>query len=296
VPTIYYNLIQHYEDSNYSQTEKKHIRQSLQRNIRLMMCGSAALPAPIMNKWHSITGHWLLERYGMTEIGMALSNPLHGTRVPGAVGLPLPGVSVQIVDSESGASLAEGDANGTTVHSDAASKGGDLLVRGPSVFLEYWNRPTATAESFTDDGWFKTGDTAAFYDNTYHIMGRTSTDIIKSGGYKISALDVERHLLAHPDISDVAVLAVDDIKWGEIVAAVVVTKQEVDVGELHQWSKLHIPSYSIPRLWKFVGELPRNAMGKVNKKLLATMFYTESEQDKRLLVNSYFQELIFPSK
>jgi malonyl-CoA/methylmalonyl-CoA synthetase len=82
VPTIYYNLIQHYEDSNYSQTEKKHIRQSLQRNIRLMMCGSAALPAPIMNKWHSITGHWLLERYGMTEIGMALSNPLHGTRVP----------------------------------------------------------------------------------------------------------------------------------------------------------------------------------------------------------------------
>ncbi|XP_028813046.1 acyl-CoA synthetase family member 3, mitochondrial isoform X1 [Denticeps clupeoides] len=276
VPTIYAKLIQHYEQ-NFTQTHvKDYIRAVCQERIRLMVSGSAALPQPVLQRWAEITGHTLLERYGMTEIGMALSNPLMGCRTPGAVGTPLPGMEVRIVmTNTTNAIIAEGNSRETQVRAGLEGKEGELMVRGPSVFKEYWNRPEETRGSFTEDGWFKTGDTAVYRDGVYWIMGRTSVDIIKSGGYKISALDVERHLLAHPDIIDVAVIGVKDPTWGQKVVAVVQLQKgvELSLAELKAWARDHMASYTIPTGLLLVKEMPRNQMGKVNKKDLMKQFY-----------------------
>jgi len=215
VPTIYAKLLQHAEKEGLS----SHTITEASKDIRLMVSGSAALPTPVLEKWKELTGHTLLERYGMTEIGMALSNPLDGTRTPGAVGSPLPGVKARIVrwtDSESGYGvLAEGDSSSVSVD---ISEEGELLISGPNVFQEYLNKPEATKKEFTEDGWFKTGDTAKVENGIFKILGRTSVDIIKSGGYKISALDVERILLTHQNIQDIAVVGVEDLTWGQKVA------------------------------------------------------------------------------
>nr|XP_009913315.1 PREDICTED: acyl-CoA synthetase family member 3, mitochondrial-like isoform X2 [Haliaeetus albicilla] len=162
VPTIYAKLIEYY-DKHFSQPQvQDFVRAFCQENIRLMVSGSAALPVPVLEKWKSITGHTLLERYGMTEIGMALSNPLHGVRVPGSVGTPLPGVEVRIATEtlkNGGRSYtihAQGDEDNTQVTPGLEGQEGELLVKGPSVFRKYWNRPRETADAFTPDGWFKT--------------------------------------------------------------------------------------------------------------------------------------------
>uniref|UniRef100_A0A8C9FEB6 Acyl-CoA synthetase family member 3 n=1 Tax=Pavo cristatus TaxID=9049 RepID=A0A8C9FEB6_PAVCR len=243
VPTIYAKLIEYY-DEHFSQPQvQDFVRAFCQENIRLMVSGSAALPVPVLKKWKAITGHTLLERYGMTEIGMALSNPLHGARVPGAVGTPLPGVEVRIATETvrgGGRSYtihAQGDEHGTQVTPGLEGQEGELLVRGSSVFREYWNRPKETREAFTPDGWFRTGDTAAYHDGVYWIKGRTSVDIIKNGGFKISALEVERQLLAHPHIADVAVIGPPDMVWGQRVSAVVQLRrgEMLSVKELKEW-------------------------------------------------------------
>ncbi|XP_077375588.1 malonate--CoA ligase ACSF3, mitochondrial isoform X2 [Festucalex cinctus] len=157
VPTIYSKLI-HYYDQHFTQPHvKDFVKAMCKERIRLMVSGSAALPLPILQRWEDITGHTLLERYGMTEIGMALSNPLKGPRIPGAVGLPLPTVEVRIVMNNTTNTIVEGNHRETQVRSGLDGKEGELLVRGPSVFKEYWNKPQDTLESFTDDGWFKTG-------------------------------------------------------------------------------------------------------------------------------------------
>ena len=135
-----------------------------------MVCGSAALPVTILNKWRKISGHTLLERYGMTEIGMALSNRLKGRRFPGYVGKPLANVQVRITDEEN-KNLPIG-------------LPGEIQVKGPLVFKKYWNRDKETKESFTEDGWFKTGDIGIIENNNFKILGRNSIDIIKSGAYK----------------------------------------------------------------------------------------------------------------
>ncbi|KAM8877166.1 malonate--CoA ligase ACSF3, mitochondrial [Synchiropus picturatus] len=276
VPTIYSKLIQYY-DQHFTQPHvKDYVKAVCKERIRLMVSGSAALPLPTLQRWENITGHTLLERYGMTEIGMALSNPLHGPRIPGAVGLPLPGVDVRIVMNNSvNTTIVEGNHRDTKLRSDFEGKEGELLVRGPSVFKEYWNKPQETKESFTDDGWFRTGDTAVFRDGVYWIMGRTSVDIIKSGGYKISALDVERHLLAHPDIADVAVIGAPDATWGQRVTAVVQLKQgaSLTLTDLKSWAREHMAPYNIPTGLLLVEEMPRNQMGKVNKKDLLRQFF-----------------------
>ena len=132
-----------------------------------MVSGSAALPVSTLERWKEVSGHTLLERYGMTEIGMALSNPLRGERVPGSVGRPLPGVEVRLV-GEHGEPVATGTP-------------GEIEVRGPSVFKEYWGKPEATREAFRD-GWFRTGDTAVVENGVYRILGRTNIDILKTGG------------------------------------------------------------------------------------------------------------------
>lgn len=275
VPTIYSKLIQHF-DQHFSQPRvRDFVKAVCKERIRLMVSGSAALPQPILERWEEITGHVLLERYGMTEIGMALSNPLKGCRTPGAVGTPLPGVEVRIVMTNStNTIIAEGNSKETRVRTGLEGKEGELMVRGPSVFREYWNKPLETAEAFTDDGWFKTGDTAVYRDGVYWIMGRTSVDIIKSGGYKISALEVERHLLAHPLITDVAVIGVRDATWGQKVTAVVQLQRgaSLSLAELKAWAREHMAPYTIPTGLVVVEEMPRNQMGKVNKKDLLKQF------------------------
>src|SRR5690606_11560704 len=173
-----------------------------------------------------ITGHVLLERYGMTEIGMALSNPLAGKRVPGKVGGPLPGVEVALID-EDGEILS-----GPTE--------GEIIVKGPNVFLEYWQRPSETSESFMEDGWFRTGDAAERdAESIYRILGRKSVDIIKSGGYKISALEIEEVLREHPSIADCAVVGVPDEEWGERVSAAIVPTGEGELSgdSLKEWCR-----------------------------------------------------------
>nr|XP_049574261.1 malonate--CoA ligase ACSF3, mitochondrial isoform X1 [Syngnathus scovelli]XP_049574262.1 malonate--CoA ligase ACSF3, mitochondrial isoform X1 [Syngnathus scovelli] len=295
VPTIYSKLI-HYYDQHFTQPHvKDFVRAVCKEKIRLMVSGSAALPLPTLQRWQEITGHTLLERYGMTEIGMALSNPLKGPRVPGAVGLPLPGVEVRIVmENMNNAIIVEGNHRENQVGGNSSiktfltskrplsqvrpgleRKEGELLVRGPSVFKEYWNKPQDTIASFADDGWFKTGDTAVFKDGVYWIMGRTSVDIIKSGGYKISALEVERHLLAHPDIMDVAVLGAPDDTWGQKVTAVVQLKEghDLTLPDLKTWARERMASYVVPTGLLVVEQIPRNQMGKVNKKDLLRHFF-----------------------
>ncbi|XP_061558294.1 malonate--CoA ligase ACSF3, mitochondrial isoform X1 [Phycodurus eques] len=276
VPTIYSKLIDYY-DQHFTQPHvKDFVKAVCKERIRLMVSGSAALPLPTLQRWEDITGHTLLERYGMTEIGMALSNPLKGPRIPGAVGLPLPGVEVRIVmNNTTNTTIVEGNHRESQVRPGLAGKEGELLVRGPSVFKEYWNKPQDTTESFTDDGWFKTGDTAVFKDGAYWIMGRTKVDIIKSGGYKISALEVERHLLAHPDIIDIAVIGAPDDTWGQKVTAVVQLKegQSLTLPELKTWAREHMAPYTIPTGLLLVDEIPRNQMGKVNKKDLLRLFF-----------------------
>ncbi|XP_068436324.1 malonate--CoA ligase ACSF3, mitochondrial [Clinocottus analis] len=276
VPTIYSKLIQYY-DHHFTQPHvKDFVKAVCKERIRLMVSGSAALPLPTLQRWEEITGHTLLERYGMTEIGMALSNPLRGSRIPGAVGLPLPSVEVRIVlNNTTNSAIVEGNHLETRVHPGLEVKEGQLLVRGPSVFKEYWNKPQETTESFTDDGWFKTGDTAVYKHGVFWIMGRSSVDIIKSGGYKISALEVERHLLAHPDIIDVAVIGAPDATWGQKVTAVVQLKngQTMTLPELKTWARQHMAPYTIPTGLLLVEEVPRNQMGKVNKKDLLRHFF-----------------------
>lgn len=276
VPTIYAKLI-HYYDQHFTQPHvKDFVKAVCKERIRLMVSGSAALPLPTLQRWEEITGHTLLERYGMTEIGMALSNPLKGPRIPGAVGLPLPGVEIRIVmNNATNTTIVEGTHKETQVCPGLEGKEGELLVRGPSVFSEYWDKPYETKESFTHDGWFKTGDTAVYKDGVYWIMGRSSVDIIKSGGYKISALEVERHLLAHPDIIDVAVIGAPDATWGQKVTAVVQLKQGacMTLTELKTWAREHMAPYTIPTGLVLVEEMPRNQMGKVNKKDLLRHFF-----------------------
>jgi malonyl-CoA/methylmalonyl-CoA synthetase len=241
-----------------NETEQQKIGRSLEP-FRLMVSGSAALPVSVLEEWREVSGHTLLERYGMTEMGMAISNPYRGERKPGYIGQALPGVMVRIVDEEQ-----DEVANGTA---------GEIQVKGPNVFSEYWNKPRETADSFTEDGWFKTGDIAVYENGSYRILGRNSVDIIKSGGYKISALEIEEVLRTHPKINDCGVVGIPDQEWGELVGAcLVVTGEPPNLEELGSWLKERLPAYKIPRTYIIRSDLPRNVMGKVTKKALKSMF------------------------
>ena len=256
VPTIYYKLIAYWKRLPLDDQEK--ISESL-KNFRLMVSGSAALPVSVLKKWKEISGHTLLERYGMTEIGMAISNPYNWERKPGYIGQALPNVQIRITD-ENGLLQTEG-------------RQGQIEVKGPNVFKEYWNKPEATAEVFTLDGWFKTGDIAILEKGAYKILGRNSVDIIKSGGYKISALEIEEVLRTHPDIKECGIVGIPDEEWGEIIgASLILNKKEIDLGQLKNWLKDKLPNYKIPRRYIIQEDLPRNVMGKVTKNELKGMF------------------------
>lgn len=281
VPTMYMKLIEEY-DKIFSKNErmKEYIRAVCSQKIRLMVSGSAPLPTPIFQRWEEITGHRILERYGMSETGMVLSNPLNGNRKPGFVGTPLPSVEVQIareIPGQGSVILVTGSSRGSNVMSDKLISG-ELQVKGPSVFNAYWKRPKTTKNDFTSSGWFKTGDTAEFVDGSYRILGRTTVDIIKTGGYKVSAIEVETHLLGHPDIEDVAVVGLSDITWGQKVAAVVVAREhsEIILSKIREWAKDRMAPYAIPTVLKVVEKLPKNSMGKVNKTELLKQIFPSS--------------------
>jgi len=270
VPTIYRNLIAYWNQS--AEEEGRKMSQACQK-FRLMVSGSAALPVSVLEEWRKITSHTLLERYGMTEIGMGLSNPLRGVRKPGYVGIPLPDVQVKLV-ADDGKQLPPN-----------AGTPGEIYVRGPNVFLEYWRRPEATQESFAD-GWFKTGDVAVQdeVDGYYRILGRRSIDIIKTGGYKISALEIEEVFRTHPAVRECAVVGVPDEYWGERVCAALILNPGMRVSEpkLHEWAKSRIAGYKVPKEIQIVTDLPRNAMGKVVKPELKRMFTKANEGSSEL--------------
>ena len=256
VPTIYYKLISYWEECPSQEQNKLSEAAS---KLRLMVSGSAALPVPVLEKWRRITGQTLLERYGMTEIGMGLSNSYRGERRPGHVGLPLPGVQMRLVD-----------VNNNSVRENEP---GEFQIKGPSVFKEYWQKPEATQKVFTEGGWFITGDIGMLNDGVYKILGRESVDIIKSGGYKISALEIEDVLRKHEFVDDCAVVGLPDEEWGEVVSACIVsTEAELDTSSVSDWLKEQLPAYKIPRNYILRQELPRNVLGKVTKNELKKMF------------------------
>jgi len=259
VPTIYFKLIAHWKQ--YKEQDQEEISKHL-KNFRLMVSGSAALPVSVLEEWRTISGHTLLERYGMTEMGMAISNPYRGERKPGYIGQALPGVSIRLAD-ENDLMVAEGNP-------------GEIQIKGANVFKEYWGKPKETQESFCEGGWFKSGDIAVYEEGAYKILGRNSVDIIKSGGYKISALEIEEVLRTHPDIKDCGVVGLPDPEWGEIIAAGLVPKDNtLDLEALKIWLKEFLPGYKTPRKYELLEELPRNVMGKVTKKELKHLFINE---------------------
>ncbi len=255
VPTIYFSLIDFLQSPKNKNID---IAKNSFREMRLMMSGSAALAPEIHKKWKELTGQDLLERYGMTEIGMALSNPLHGEKRAGSVGQPLPNVEICLM--EEGKVISE------------QNKPGEIMIKGPQVFLEYWNRTSESKDSFFE-GWFKTGDIAELSNGYYKILGRESVDIIKTGGYKISALEIEDTLLKHPSVKECAVIGIEDTKWGEIVAAAISsTNQVISLEDIQSWSKNYLSDYKVPRKLIFLEDLPKNAMGKVVKQDLRDYF------------------------
>ena len=256
VPTIYTKLIAAWDAS--SPDRRKVLREEC-AGMRLMVSGSAALPVSTLLRWKEISGHTLLERYGMTEIGMALSNPLHGDRVPGSVGKPLPGVEVQLV-GEDGTPVSPGTP-------------GEIEVRGPGVFTEYWGKPDATRAAFRA-GWFRTGDMAVVENGVYRILGRTSIDVLKTGGHKVSALEIEEVLREHPAVAECVVVGVPDAEWGERVAAAAVLNegQMLDLPSLRTFALKFLAAYKVPSRLLVLDALPRNAMGKVVKPSVVQLF------------------------
>ncbi|MEK7727435.1 MAG: acyl-CoA synthetase [candidate division KSB1 bacterium] len=259
VPTIYVKLIAAWEAAPVA---LQSVWSQAAAQMRLMVSGSAALPVRVLEQWRVITGHILLERYGMTEIGMALSNPLHGERRASHVGAPLPNVEVRRVDE-----------HGNVVCGETP---GEIQVRGPNVFLEYWRKPEATAAAFRGE-WFCTGDIAVVENGSYRILGRASVDIIKTGGYKVSALEMEEVLREHPSIAECAVVGVADAEWGERVCAAIVLREasELSLTDLREWGKSRLAIYKLPTRLLALAELPRNAMGKVIKPEIVELFARE---------------------
>jgi malonyl-CoA/methylmalonyl-CoA synthetase len=261
VPTIYHRLIATWESASPErQVELSHGC----AKIRLMVSGSAALPVSTLEHWKKISGHILLERYGMTEIGMAISNPLHGRRIPGSVGNPLPGVEVQLT-ADDGTLIEPGNP-------------GEIEVRGPSVFAEYWGKPEATRNAFRN-GWFRTGDTAVFENGAYRILGRSSIDILKTGGHKVSALEIEEVLRQHPAIVECAVVGVPDEEWGERVGAALILRPgtSLDLPTLREWAREKLSAHKLPSLLMILETLPRNAMGKMLKPAITKLFIHDAK-------------------
>ena len=221
--------------------------------MRLFVSGSAPLAAQILEDFRALFGHTILERYGMSETLMNLSNPYIGERRAGTVGFPLPGVSVRLLNSD-GAEAADGET-------------GELHLRGPNVFAGYWKRPDATRAAFAD-GWFRTGDLAVRSpDGYYTLVGRRS-EVIISGGFNIYPREIEEFLTEQPEIAEAAVVGLPDRLRGEVPVAYIVMRTPVESQDLEARCRGTLASFKTPRAFITVEKLPRNALGKIQKHLL----------------------------
>ncbi|HUN94612.1 MAG TPA: malonyl-CoA synthase [Bradyrhizobium sp.] len=231
------------------------------KHMRLFISGSAPLLADTHREWQARTGHAVLERYGMTETNMNTSNPYDGERVPGAVGFPLPGVSIRVTDPETGKELAR-----ETI--------GMIEVKGSNVFKGYWRMPEKTKAEFRDDGFFITGDLGKIDDKGYvHIVGR-GKDLVISGGFNVYPKEIESEIDAMPGVVESAVIGVPHEDFGEGVTAVLVCSKGADVSEASVLAALEgrLAKFKMPKRVFVVDELPRNAMGKVQKNILRDMY------------------------
>ena len=254
VPTYYTRLL------NHSNLDK-----DIVRNIRLFISGSAPLLDDTFNKFHTKTDHYILERYGMTETNIICSNPLDGERKPGTVGIPLPDLDLRIVDDESNILNIE--------------EIGNIQVRGPNVFNSYWNLPKKTHEDFTADNYFNTGDKGFIdVDGYLSIVGRTK-DMIISGGLNVYPKEVESLIDRLEEVEESAVIGLEDDDLGERVVAIVVLKEEVHLSDKDLISVLKddIAGFKVPKSIYFVEDLPRNAMGKVQKNILRDIYNKETK-------------------
>ncbi len=246
VPTFYTRLL---ADTDFGREDCRH--------MRLFTSGSAPLLEQTFEAFEQRTGHTILERYGMTETGMNTSNPLHGERLAGTVGLPLPGVSVRITDDDD-----QPVADGTV---------GQLQVKGNNVFKGYWRLPEKTAEEFTADGWFRTGDQARRDANGYlSIVGR-SKDMVITGGYNVYPKEVESVIDDLDGVLESAVIGLPHADFGEMVTAVVVPQTggpPLDEQQIIRTLKTRLAGYKVPKRVFFIDALPRNTMGKVQKNML----------------------------
>jgi malonyl-CoA/methylmalonyl-CoA synthetase len=231
VPTVYVRLLE----------TPPEIAQSIGQRMRLFVSGSAPLPAQVLERFRELFGHTILERYGMTETFMNVSNPYAGERRAGTVGLPLPGISIRIED-------------------------GELLVRGPNVFTGYWRREDATAAAFSDDGFFRTGDLASIAPDGYiTLLGRRS-DLIISGGFNIYPREIEELLLEQDGVAEAAVVGGEDKVRGEVPVAYIVG--DFDARAIERVCREQLASFKVPRRFVKVDSIPRTALGKVQKHLL----------------------------
>jgi malonyl-CoA/methylmalonyl-CoA synthetase len=246
VPTFYTRLLQ---NPGLSKETTKH--------MRLFVSGSAPLLADTHREWAARTGHAVLERYGMTETNMNTSNPYEGERVAGAVGHPLPGVSLRVTDPETGKVMAP-----DTI--------GMIEVKGPNVFRGYWRMPEKTKSEFRDDGFFITGDLGKIDDKGYvHILGR-GKDLVISGGFNVYPKEIEAEIDAMPGVIESAVIGVPHADFGEGVTAVLVCNKGADISEGSVLKALdgRLAKFKMPKRVFVVDELPRNTMGKVQKNIL----------------------------
>ena len=233
VPTLYHRLIDHPRVGELSR-------------LRLCVSGSAPLPAELHGQFEKVTGQHIVERYGMTETAMLVSNPVEGDRRAGTVGIPLPGVEVRLQGEPA-----------------------QIEVRGPNVFSGYWERPDANEEAFTNDGFFQTGDLGEFDPEGYLRISGRAKELIISGGYNVYPREVEEALRLHPDVTEAAVVGTPSDEWGEAVTAYLVTARELPLEELRSFLKERLAPYKHPRILYSVEALPRNALGKIQKHRLS---------------------------
>ncbi|KAK4894568.1 hypothetical protein LTR27_007209 [Elasticomyces elasticus] len=303
VPTVWARLLQSHPalPMDLLKASKEAIKRS---HLRLNISGSAALPTPTKQAWSELSaGNTLLERFGMTEVGMALSCGLADQdRVDGSVGWPLPSVEARLVDPDTHEEILPGE----DTSADGKERTGEIQLRGPTIFKAYWRNPEATRKEFTEDGWFRTGDIAVrkpvpgagegksgdwAKGPAWFIHGRKSADIIKTGGEKVSALEVERELLGLHEVRECAVVGLVSEAWGQKVAAIVVLSGSGHTAgkggkawgamDMRRALKDKLVAYKIPQDLKVVEEIPRNAMGKVNKKELVKGVFGDEGKIRR---------------
>jgi len=243
VPTIYTRLLDTPGDS----------AREIGGFVRLFVSGSAPLPAQVFEGFRRLFGHSILERYGMTETLMNISNPYAGERRPGTVGFPLPGVSVRLLDSE-GNAVPDGDT-------------GELCIRGPNVFSGYWGREEATREAFAG-GYFRTGDLASCSPDGYYTLHGRKSDLIISGGYNIYPREIEEFLEECESVAEAAVVGIPDPLRGEVPVAYIVPKGAPDIPGLESACRASLASFKVPRKFTIVDKLPRTALGKIQKHVL----------------------------